>query len=214
MTIENNLRNIQKNIARAHISHKPILIAVSKQQNDALLSEALDVGLRVFGENRVQEAQQHWHDKRTQYPDLELHSIGPLQSNKARDAVALFDVIHTIDRPSIIDALSDEMKKQNKNIPCFIQVNTGNESQKAGVLPHELPALLEYTRTKNINVVGLMCIPPIDDAAGIHFIFLKKLARRHGLKNLSMGMSDDYEAAVKAGATHIRVGSALFGARS
>jgi pyridoxal phosphate enzyme (YggS family) len=214
MTLANNLLNIQKNIARTHAKQKPILIAVSKQQSDEILSDALENGLRVFGENRVQEAQLHWQNKRAQYPNLELHLIGPLQSNKARDAIALFDVIHTIDRESIIDALSNEMKKQNKNIPCFVQVNTGNEAQKAGILPHELPALLDYARARNINVVGLMCIPPVNDAAGIHFTFLRKLARRYGLQNLSMGMSDDYEVAVKAGATHIRVGSALFGART
>ncbi len=212
--IADNLRKIKNTILHTHAPQQSVLIAVSKQQDDALLSEALGLGLRVFGENRVQEAIQHWSEKRAQYPDLELHLIGPLQSNKVRDAIALFDVIHTIDRPSIIDALSVEMQKQNKNIPCFIQVNTGNEPQKAGVSPQELPELLDYARTKNINVVGLMCIPPVHDAAGIHFTFLKKLARRHGLQNLSMGMSDDYEVAVKAGATHIRVGSALFGARA
>lgn len=191
----------------------PILIAVSKQQDNAALDDALATGLRVFGENRVQEAYEHWAHRRAQFPDLELHLIGPLQSNKAKEAVTLFDVIHTIDRVSIIDALSHEMQKQQKNLPCFIQVNTGDEPQKAGVSPADLPALLSHARAKNLNIIGLMCIPPVNDAAGIHFTFLKKLAVRHGLSRLSMGMSDDFETAIKCGSTHIRVGSALFGAR-
>lgn len=211
--ISDHLRKIQNTIKHVHVKHDPVLIAVSKQQPDKIIDEALDLGLRIFGENRVQEARERWTDRRHQYPDIQLHLIGPLQSNKAKDAVTLFDVIHTIDRPSIIDALSFEMEKQQKNIPCFIQVNTGDEEQKSGVHPKDLPALIDYAHTKSMNIIGLMCIPPVHDAAGIHFTFLKKLARRHGLENLSMGMSDDYEAAVKAGATHIRVGSALFGAR-
>ena len=211
--IVDHLRKIKNTIAHAHIDHIPTLIAVSKQQDEARIIEALDLGLRVFGENRVQEAHTHWHERRTIYPDLELHLIGPLQSNKAKEAVTLFDVIHTIDRESIIDVLSDEMKKQNKNIPCFIQVNTGDEPQKSGVSPKELPTLLNYARAKGLNIIGLTCIPPVNEASGIHFAFLRKLAHRHGLEKLSMGMSDDFEAAIKTGATHIRVGSALFGAR-
>lgn len=210
--IADNLPIIQQKIKLCKKS-SPILIAVSKQQSDETLDEALALGLRVFGENRVQEAQTHWADRRPLYPDLQLHLIGPLQSNKAKDAVALFDYIHTVDRISIIDALAREIKKQNKNIPCFIQVNTGDEPQKAGIAPRDLPDFLSYCQSAGLNIIGLMCIPPVDEAAGIHFTFLKKLAKSHGLTELSMGMSDDFETAIKAGATHIRIGSALFGAR-
>lgn len=210
--IADNLHIIQQKIKLCK-KGAPTLIAVSKQQSDETLDEALTLGLRVFGENRVQEAQVHWEHRRVLYPDLQLHLIGPLQSNKAKDAVALFDCIHTVDRISIVDALSEQMKKQNKNIPCFIQVNTGDEPQKAGIAPAELPKFFNYCWTAGLDIIGLMCIPPVAEAAGIHFTFLKKLAERHGLTELSMGMSDDFETAIKAGATHIRIGSALFGAR-
>jgi pyridoxal phosphate enzyme (YggS family) len=171
------------------------------------------VGIRIFGENKVQEAITHWANKKELYPDLELHLIGALQSNKASDAVKQFDYIHTVDRISIIDALSSEMQKQQKNILCFIQVNTGEESQKSGVLPKDLNDILDYARSKKLNIIGLMCIPPVGDPAGIHFTFLKKLAHRHGLSELSMGMSNDFETAIKSGATYIRLGTMLFGAR-
>lgn len=189
------------------------LLAVSKMQDVEKLDEALATGQRVFAENRVQEASDHWESRRQECPDLKLHLIGPLQTNKVREAVAFFDMVHTLDRENLIDALAKEMEKQGKNLPCFIQVNTGGEAQKAGVAIAELPALLQYALVRQINVVGLMCIPPVNEPAGLHFALLKKLGLRHGLTKLSMGMSHDYEKAIKLGATHIRVGTALFGSR-
>lgn len=211
MSIAENMARIAADVKAAP---KPVtLIAVSKQQPDERVQAALDCGHRVYGENRVQEAQTRWAHRRKQYPDLQLHLIGPLQTNKAADAVALFDVIHTIDRPKLVDVLAVEMRTQNRNLPCFIQVNTGAEDQKAGVLPEALPDLLAYARQSGLNVVGLMCIPPALAPAGVHFAFLRTLADRSGLTQLSMGMSDDYKQAILAGATHIRIGSALFGER-
>ena len=190
------------------------LIAVSKQQPDARINTALGAGLRVFGENRVQEAQGRWQPRRPLFPDLELHLIGPLQSNKAGDAVALFDVIHTLDRPKIAHALKIEMDKQNRQLPCFIQVNTGDEPQKAGIAPKEVQEFYRLCRSEiGLDILGLMCIPPIDEEAAMHFALLKTLADNLSLPKLSMGMSGDYEEAIAFGATHIRVGSALFGAR-
>ena len=191
------------------------LIAVSKQQPEDRIEAALDSGIRIFGENRVQEAQMRWQARRPLYPDLHLHLIGPLQSNKAGDAVALFDVLHTIDRPKIAVALKAEMDKQNRQLPCFIQVNTGEEPQKAGIAPAEAADFLAYCRKEiGLNICGLMCIPPIDEEAAMHFALLKSLAHRLALPQLSMGMSGDFEEAIGFGATHIRVGSALFGSRS
>jgi PLP dependent protein len=192
---------------------KPTLIAVSKMQSDQRVDEALSLGLRQFGENRVQEAETRWSERRKTYPDLALHLIGPLQSNKVADAVALFDVIHSVDRIKLVDALAAEMERQDRQLPCFIQVNTGEESQKAGVLPQDLEVLIQQARIRKLNVIGLMCIPPVGDVPALHFALLKTLAARHGLTGLSMGMSDDYEAAAKLGATHLRIGSAIFGAR-
>lgn len=190
------------------------LIAVSKQQPEARIDSALKEGLRVFGENRVQEAQQRWQPRRPLYPDLELHLIGPLQSNKAADAVALFDILHTIDRPKIAKAVKQEMDKQNRQLPCFIQVNTGEEPQKTGIAPKEIPDFLAFCRSEiGLNIVGLMCIPPVDEEAAMHFALLKTYAEQQSLAKLSMGMSGDFEQAIAFGATHIRVGSALFGER-
>ena len=190
------------------------LIAVSKQQPDARIDSALEAGLRIFGENRVQEAQGRWQPRRPLFPDLELHLIGPLQSNKAGDAVALFDVIHTLDRPKIAHALKIEMDKQNRQLPCFIQVNTGDEPQKTGIAPTEVQEFYRLCRSEiGLDILGLMCIPPIDEEAAMHFALLKTLADNLSLPKLSMGMSGDYEEAIAFGATHIRVGSALFGAR-
>jgi hypothetical protein len=189
------------------------LVAVSKFQDDGKIDEALNAGLRVFGENRVQEAESHWEARRTQYPDLQLHLIGPLQSNKAKEAVALFDVIETIDRESIATEIAKECAKQNKNPICLIQVNTGNEEQKAGISLDDLPALIKTCQGLKLNLQGLMCIPPVDEPAAFHFSLLKKLSMRHSLPFLSMGMSADFEKAIKVGATHIRVGTALFGDR-
>ncbi len=189
------------------------LMAVSKRQPVEAIQEALDGGHRLFGENKVQEAQTHWSSHRTHYQDLKLHLIGPLQTNKANDAVELFDVIETIDRPKLIKAVTKEAVKQNKPIECYIQVNTGEEPQKSGVLPQDLPMLIECARDAKLNITGLMCIPPTNEPAAIHFAFLAKLANEHNLPNLSMGMSGDFEKAIPLGATHIRVGTAIFGVR-
>lgn len=189
------------------------LIAVSKTQPQHKIDWALQNGFRQFGENRVQEAYQHWQHLRAQYPDLILHLIGPLQSNKAAEAVALFDVIHTLDRPKIALTLREEMKKQNRSLPCFIQVNIGDEPQKSGVAVSELNEFYLYTQTLGLKVIGLMAIPPFDENPTPYFQHLKKLGDDLSLTQFSMGMSDDYQQAIACGATHIRIGSALFGAR-
>lgn len=190
------------------------LIAVSKQQQEERIDASLAIGHRVFGENRVQEAQKRWANSKHHYPELCLHLIGPLQSNKAADAVRLFDVIHTVDRPKIAIAIAKEAARQNKNIQCFIQVNTGDEPQKSGISPRDLESFIGFCRNEAcLSIIGLMCIPPVDEEAAIHFGFLNTLASRNNLTSLSMGMSGDYEEAIRFGATHIRVGSALFGSR-
>lgn len=190
------------------------LVAVSKQQPDALIDEALASGLRVFGENRVQEAYTHWEKRRLLFPDLKLHLIGPLQSNKAEDAVALFDMIHSVDRPKIALALGEAMRKRGKSLPCFIQINTGNEPQKSGIGFDALADFLHFCRTEaKIEIIGLMCIPPVDDDPAIHFAAMQQAAKNHALPCLSMGMSNDYETAMQYGATHLRIGSALFARR-
>ena len=190
------------------------LIAVSKTFEADDIRPVLDAGQRVFGENRVQEAMQKWPGLREDYSGIELHLIGPLQSNKAKEAVQTFDVIHTVDRPKIAKALKSEMDKQDRQLPCFIQVNTGEEPQKAGIPPREVDAFLANCRDEvGLNIVGLMCIPPVDEAPGEHFALLEKIADRNGLAQLSMGMSADYAVAVGFGATHVRVGSAIFGSR-
>ena len=205
---------IEKSARAVHRDHAAIdLIAVSKNQPPEKIAEALNAGQRFFGENRVQEAQSHWEDLRTRYPDLKLHLIGPLQTNKVKDAVKLFDVIHTIDREKLANALAEDMKKQSRALPCFIQVNTGAEDQKSGVGLNDLPALWNHCQKLSLNIIGLMCVPPSSEPPSMHFALLKKLAARHNLKNLSMGMSGDYLKAVEIGATHVRVGSAIFGAR-
>ena len=191
-----------------------ILVAVSKTHGADRVRELLAVGQRVFGENRVQEAEEKFPALKAEYPDLELHLIGPLQTNKARDAVALFDVIQSVDRDRLAASLAKEMEKAGKRPACFIQVNTGEEPQKAGVLPADLDAFVATCRdTYKLPVVGLMCIPPVDEEPALHFALLAKMAARNGLAQVSMGMSADYETAVKLGATHVRVGSALFGSR-
>lgn len=193
----------------------PVLIAVSKTQPDAAIDAMLAAGQRVFGENRVQEAAAHWQHRRGAYPDLELHLIGPLQTNKSEDAVRLFDVIQTLDRPKLADTLAAAMEKTGRRPRVFIQVNTGEEPQKAGVTPAGLAALLDHACTKaGLEIDGLMCIPPVGEPAGPHFALLAKLANAHGLTRLSMGMSGDYVLAARYGATHVRVGTALFGDRA
>jgi PLP dependent protein len=204
--------DILKQLASA-TDHPVELVAVSKKQPDERLQAALDCGQRVFGENRVQEAQEHWQHRRD-IEDLCLHLIGPLQSNKSEDAVALFDVIQTVDRKKIVRTLSEAAEKLNRFPHLLIQVNTGEEDQKSGVLPADLEELIDYTRqTYPGELKGLMAIPPVDEPAGPHFALLKKLADRAGLPWVSMGMSADYELGAKLGATHVRVGSALFGER-
>lgn len=190
------------------------LIAVSKTHGAPMIGAALHAGQRHFGENRVQEAQEKWPPLRAHAPDIQLHLIGPLQTNKTADAVALFDVVHTLDRPRLAEKLSAEMARQNRHLPCFVQINTGREPQKAGVDPAEADAFIAACRaTWKLPVVGLMCIPPVDEQAAIHFAFLREIAKRNGLAQLSMGMSDDFETAIAFGATHVRVGSAIFGSR-
>jgi pyridoxal phosphate enzyme (YggS family) len=191
-----------------------VLTAVTKTQPAEALAAALAAGQRVFGENRVQEAQAHWGELRNAVPDLELRLIGPLQTNKAADAAALFDVVETLDRPKLADALAAAAGKAGRPLRVLVQVNTGAEPQKAGVLPGDSDALVACARDRGLIVEGLMCIPPAAEAAGPHFALLRRIARRNGLKVLSMGMSGDYETAIRFGATHVRVGSALFGERN
>ena len=190
------------------------LVAVSKTKPAALITRALEAGHREYGENRVQEAEEKWPALQEAFPQAELHLIGPLQTNKVRKAVALFDVIETVDRPKLAKALAREMEKQGVRRDCFVQVNTGAEPQKAGILPEDCDDFLrECMETLGLPVVGLMCIPPVDEEPSLHFALLREIARRHGLAGLSMGMSADYPVAVAFGATHVRVGSAIFGAR-
>ena len=190
------------------------LTAVSKSQPDERIEAMLTTGQRAFGENRVQEAQARWAPRRAAGLDLELRLIGPLQTNKAKDAVALFDVIETLDRPKLAAALADAAAKAGRAPKLFVQVNTGEEEQKAGILPAETDAFIASVRRDyGLEPEGLMCIPPADEPAGPHFALLGRIAARNGLQKLSMGMSADYEIAVLFGATHVRVGSALFGSR-
>nr|WP_233352653.1 YggS family pyridoxal phosphate-dependent enzyme [Maricaulis alexandrii] len=190
------------------------LVAVSKRQSEARLDAALAAGHRVFGENRVQEAQAHWADRRDQVPDLELRLIGPLQTNKAADAVALFDVIETLDREKLAKALRKAMDESGRTPRLYVQVNTGEEAQKAGIAPADLPDFLARMRSDyGFQIEGLMCIPPVEEPAGLHFALLAKLARENDVPRLSMGMSSDYETAIRLGATSVRVGTAFFGER-
>ena len=212
------LAEVRGNIARVckPARRKPedvTLIAVSKTKGVDAIQPLIDAGQRVFGENRVQEAAAKWPALREAHPDIELHLIGQLQSNKAEEAVALFDVIHSLDRPSLLTALVKAMDKADKRVPCFVQVNIGDEEQKGGCPIADLPAFLDAVRAADIPLAGLMCIPPADIEPAPFFALLAKLAADHGLSGLSMGMSGDYETAVMLGATHVRVGTALFGAR-
>ena len=191
------------------------LVAVSKTMPEAVMLPALEAGQRVFGENYVQEAKAKWPVLRERFPDVELHMIGPLQSNKAREAVELFDVIKSLDRESLAKELAREIARSGRAPRLFVQVNTGDEPQKGGVSPAEIDAFLDTCRVHHGLVIeGLMCIPPAQDQPSPHFALLAKIAARNGLSGLSMGMSADYEAAIQLGATHVRVGSAIFGARS
>lgn len=191
------------------------LVAVSKTYGEDAIIPVIEAGQHVFGENRVQEAKAKWPPLKARFPDIELHLIGPLQSNKAKEAVELFDVIHSIDRRKIADAIASEIKKQGRDLKLFVQVNTGEEPQKAGIPPRETASFLSYCRSDlGLAIEGLMCIPPVDEEAALHFGLLATLARDNGLAGLSMGMSEDFETAIALGATHIRVGSAIFGART
>ena len=190
------------------------LVAVSKTFEAEAIRPVLVAGQRVFGENRVQESKAKWPDLKAEFPDAELHLIGPLQSNKAKEAVELFDVIHTIDRPKIARAVAEEMAKQGRRLKLFVEVNTGEEVQKAGIAPRETAAFVAHCRDDlKLGIAGLMCIPPHNEEPAVHFAFLAKLAKECGLACLSMGMSADFQAAIELGATHVRVGSAIFGAR-
>lgn len=189
------------------------LIAVSKTQDAAAIHPLIAAGQRVFGENRVQEAQAKWPALREEYPDIRLHLVGKLQSNKAADAVALFDVIHSLDRPSLLTALARAMAASGRRIPCYIQVNIGAEEQKGGCPIADVPALIVAAREADIPLPGLMCVPPAEGEPAPYFALLAKMAREHGLERLSMGMSGDFETAIMLGATDIRIGTALFGAR-
>lgn len=216
--IEANLNAVRKAIEKSagRAGREAIginLVAVSKKQPLDRIKSMLDCGHMLYGENRVQEAMERWGELKPKYPNIKLHLIGPLQTNKVKEAVSLFDVIETVDRPKLAKALAQEMKKQDKWLPCFIQVNTGEEDQKSGILPKDLSALLDECKKEGLNIVGLMCIPPQDDPAALHFAFLQKLATEHNLPQLSMGMSSDFEKAVPLGATYVRVGTALFGER-
>ena len=189
------------------------LVAVSKTHSAEAIVPLIEAGQRMFGENRVQEAQAKWPALRERFPEAELHLVGQLQSNKADDAVSLFDAIHSLDRPSLVSALAKAMGKAGRRVPCFVQVNIGAEEQKGGVAIGELPALLTDARAAEIPLAGLMCVPPFDTEPAPFFALLDKLARDNGLEGRSMGMSGDFETAVMLGATHVRVGTALFGKR-
>ena len=213
------LAEVQERIARAarlagRAPDEVRLIAVSKTHDADAIRPLLEAGHRRFGENRVQEAEAKWPALREAFPDVELHLIGQLQSNTAEEAVALFDAIHSVDRPSLVDALGKAMAKSGRRPACFVQLNIGEEPQKGGCTPDELPELLERCKAAELPVEGLMCIPPAEVEPAPYFALLSKLARRHGLSGLSMGMSSDYETAVTIGATHVRVGTALFGERA
>jgi pyridoxal phosphate enzyme (YggS family) len=190
------------------------LVAVSKTHSAEAVSEALLAGHRIFGENRVQEAQGKYPELRVRFPDLALHLIGPLQTNKVRDALAMFDVIESVDRPRLAEALAKEMEHSGRRPPCLIEVNTGEEAQKAGIMPAAADRFIAECRDRlGLPIIGLMCVPPVDEEPALHFALLREIARRNGLTTLSMGMSADFEKAIRFGATHVRVGTAIFGAR-
>jgi len=219
MSIKDNLkhvlgavRQVEEHAGRAAGSVR--LVAVSKTHDENAIRPVIEAGQRVFGENRVQEAQMKWPALKQEYPDIELHLIGPLQSNKTAEAVALFDVIETVDREKIARSIAKEMKTQDKKPKLYVQVNTGDEPQKAGISPPETGAFISFCQNElGLVIEGLMCIPPADENPGPHFMLLKKLADTSGLARLSMGMSSDFEIAVSFGATDVRVGSAIFGQR-
>ena len=217
--IRDNLATVSETISAAEsaagrAAGSVTLVAISKAHGQDSARAALEAGHRIFGENRVQEAMAKWPALREAFPDIELHMVGPLQTNKARDAVALFDVIETVDRPGLARALAKEMDRSGRRPACFIEANTGEEPQKSGVLPHQADAFIAACRDDyGLPVVGLMCIPPADEEPALHFALLAETARRNGLSGLSMGMSADFETAIRLGASHVRVGTAVFGQR-
>ena len=219
--VANQLAEVQSQIDAA-TKQRPLrygvepvtLVAVSKRQPENKIDAALEAGQRVFGENRVQEAIQRWTDRRKVYSDIILHLIGPLQTNKVADAVALFDVIEVVDRERLARAIAKEMIHQHRFLPCYIQVNTGEEQQKSGIWPDQLNDFTQFCIDElGLSIIGLMCIPPVDEEAAMHFALLNTMAQRLSLKKLSMGMSGDYIDAIGFGATSVRVGSAIFGVR-
>ncbi|KQY97787.1 alanine racemase [Pseudolabrys sp. Root1462] len=218
-TAASGLSHVRADIARAcrDAARDPAgvtLVAVSKTFPAEAIEPVIEAGQRVFGENRVQEAKGKWPALTEKYSGIELHLIGPLQSNKAREAVALFDAIHSVDRASLCEALAREVEKLGKSPTLFVQVNTGAEAQKAGVLPQDADAFIKAcSATYGLTISGLMCIPPVDEAPAPHFALTAKIAQRNGLKLLSMGMSADFADAIALGATHVRIGSAIFGTR-
>ena len=218
-TTATGLETVRAEIARAcrdagRDAAEVTLIAVSKTHGADLIEPVIAAGQRVFGENRVQEAKTKWPPLIEKHPGLSLHLIGPLQSNKAKEAVALFDAIHSVDRPSLCAALAKEIEKQDRKPQLFVEINTGAEPQKAGILPQDADLFLGACRdTYGLEIAGLMCIPPFEEAPGPHFALTAKIAKRNGLKLLSMGMSADFATAIQLGATHVRVGSAIFGER-
>lgn len=218
-TVAANLADVRARLAKAAAAagrrpQEVELVAVTKTHGEVAIRAAVAAGQLSFGENRVQEAKAKYPSLRAAHPDIRLHLIGPLQTNKVRDAVALFDVIHTVDRPSLAETLAGELKRAARGIKLFVQVNTGEEPQKAGVAPRDARAFVDKCRAEyGLPVSGLMCIPPADEEPSLHFALLLKLARETGLHELSMGMSGDYEIAIAFGATQIRVGTAIFGER-
>ena len=212
--LQSVLHTIQANCKRARRDPGDVtLVAVSKRHSAAAIEPLLIEGQRHFGENRVQEAQEKWPALREEHPGVRLHLVGQLQSNKAEDAAALFDMIHSLDRPSLVKALGKAFDKTGRQVPCFVQVDVGDEPQKGGCPVAELPELLRQARDADIPLAGLMCLPPAEIEPAPFFAFLDKLARDHGLDGRSMGMSGDFETAIMMGATHVRVGTALFGER-
>ena len=219
--IEENINIISNEIQLAHKNSNfakfpiPKLVAVSKQQDDYKILEALKMGQRVFGENRVQEAHQRWSQKTQTFKNLELRLIGPLQTNKVKQALELFDIIETIDREKLAKQISENSNNQIKTKNFYIQINTGNEFQKSGIEPLEADNFIEFCiKDLKLPIIGLMCIPPLDEEPCMHFALLKKIADRNNLKELSMGMSSDYKEAIKFGATSVRIGSLIFGDRN
>ncbi|MBI0163986.1 YggS family pyridoxal phosphate-dependent enzyme [Bartonella sp. M0283] len=212
-------QKVKENIVKAcHDAKRAVddvqLIAVSKTFGVDHIHPLLEAGQRVFGENRVQEAESKWPQLREEFPDLKLHLIGPLQSNKTKEAIQLFDVIETVDREKIAKFLQEGMSKQNRRLPCYVQVNIGEEPQKAGIAPNEAVEFVKHCKNDHhLDIIGLMCIPPVGENPGPYFALLAKLAKEAGVKKLSMGMSADYETAIAFGATSVRVGSAIFGHR-